>query len=118
MMFGRPAAGTLSSMTARRLLALGGYATVGLFGVIVALATAGCGSGGNGGLSPAITSPLPGLTRTTATTTSPTEAETETTLPIQTTTEAPAARPPVTVTETLPAVTQTLPSKTVTLTET
>ena len=103
-------------MPARRLLFGVGYVTAGLLGLVVALATAGCGSGGSSGLSTAITSTLPGLTRTT-TTTPPAGAQTQTTVPIETATQAPA-RPPATVTETLPVVTETLPSKTVTLAET
>jgi cobalamin biosynthesis Mg chelatase CobN len=102
-------------MSGRRLLAGAGYVTAGVLGIAVAVATAGCG--GNGGLSTAITSSLPGLTRTTAATTPPTGSETLTGTPIEPTTEAPAG-PPVTVTETLPAVTETLPSRTVTVTET
>ena len=117
-MFGRSYRVDSLVMSGRRLLAGAGYAAVGLIGVVAAVATAGCGSGGNGGLSTAITSSLPGLTRTTAaTTTSPIEGETLTGTPIEPTTEEPAV-PPVTVTETFPAVTETLPSRTVTVTKT
>ena len=104
-------------MTARRLLVGAGYATAALCGVVVAVGTAGCGSG-NGALSTAITASLPGVTHaTTVTTTSPIGGETLTGRPIEPTTEEPAG-PPVTVTETFPAVTETLPSRTVTVTET
>jgi hypothetical protein len=114
-MFGRLRAETLSWVTVRQLLAGSGYAAAGLLGVTVALATAGCGSGGNGALSTLRTSTLPSVTR--PATTSPPAGETQTTVTLGTTTEAPAV-PPVTVTETHPAMTETLPARIVTVTET
>jgi hypothetical protein len=107
-MFGRFRAATLSCMTPRRLLAVAGYVVAGSLGIPVALATAGCGSGG-GGLSTVRTATIPSLSR--PATTSPPEGETKTTI------ELPAV-PPATVTETLPAVTETLPTRVVTVTET
>jgi len=62
-MFGWLRAETLSRVTARQLLVGTGYAVTGLLGVTVALATAGCGSGGNGALSTLRTSTLPSVTR-------------------------------------------------------
>src|SRR3954465_14488942 len=92
-------------MSARRLLATAWYVAAGLLGVFVALATAGCGSGGNGALSTAITHTIPSVTR--PATTSPPEGETETTVTLGTTLEVPET-PAATGTETFPAATETL----------
>src|SRR3954452_20173494 len=101
-------------MSARRLLAAAWYLAAGLFGLFIALATAGCGGGGHGALSTAITHTIPSVTRPA---TSPAEGETETTATFETTIEVPAV-PSVTVIETHPAVTETLPARVVTVTET
>jgi hypothetical protein len=106
----------LSCVPRKRLLAGAAYTLVGVLGFAVALAVAGCGSGG-GGLSTLRTTTLPGVTRP-GTTTTPPAGETQTTAPIETTTEASPIAPSVTVTETFPAVTETLPAKVVTVTQT
>ena len=74
-------------MSARRLLAAACYVAAGLLGLLVALATAGCGGGGSGALSTAITHTIPNVTR--PATTSPPEGETETTVTFGTTIEVP-----------------------------
>src|SRR5436309_1511404 len=102
-------------MSARRLLAAACYVAAGLLGLFVALATAGCGGGGSGALSTAITHTIPNVTR--PATTSPPEGETETTVTFGTTIEVPET-PAATVTETFPAATETLPARTVTVTQT
>ena len=102
-------------MISRRLLAGAGYAVAGLLGIVAAVVLAGCGSGGGGALPTTRTATLPGLTRPVTETTA--EGGTETTITLETTSEAPVV-PPVTVTETFPAVTETLPPRTVTVTQT
>ena len=103
-------------MPRKRLLVGAGYGVAGVLGVVAALAIAGCGSGG-GALTTVRTSTRPTVSHPIATTT---EGETAVTLTFtdQTTTEEAPVVPPVTVTETFPAVTETLPASTVTVIKT